>query len=101
MKKLSKSFDQIIAEISAQESRIAEKQYLMFHYPRYKYLIQEIEKIVETPGQKPLTSMLDIGPACQTYLIRELFDLRVNTLGINSRFNQLQPGRATFYNRLE
>ncbi|MCB0668641.1 MAG: hypothetical protein KDC80_22605, partial [Saprospiraceae bacterium] len=67
-------FEEYFNELSSIDPRKPQRDYLLFHRHRYKYLMHEIAELIPRDGRSDNFLMLDVGPAYQTYLIRQLFD---------------------------
>ncbi|MBK8505876.1 MAG: methyltransferase domain-containing protein [Saprospiraceae bacterium] len=92
---MNKSFDQIFKDLTESDIQPHELKYLNFHHDRYQYLMKEIRDLIDNEGH-PAQQILDIGPAFQTYLLRNLFKSRVNSMGENHRFNFLRETEDHF-----
>ena len=73
-------------------------KYIEFHKYRYKYLLENIDEIINRSKPGKQIKLLDIGPAYQTLLIRKYFPtIKVDTLGFNHPSNNLKKDE-THYN---
>ena len=89
-------FEEYFNELSSIDPRKPQRDYLLFHRHRYKYLMHEIAELIPRDGRSDNFLMLDVGPAYQTYLIRQLFDVKVNTLGFDHLANRRSPDEVHF-----
>lgn len=89
-------FEHHFQELLQLETRRLQQEYLLFHKDRYQYLMNELGRYLPTEGQKKDFRVLDIGPAYQTYLMRALFDIQVNTMGFDHPVNKRNTGENHF-----
>ena len=76
------------------------RDYIRFHRRRYRFLMKIVEQELTELGSSSLR-ILDVGPAYQTFLLRELFDdHQVNTLGYHHPYNNLRQEERHFRHNL-
>jgi len=69
----------------------SQKDYIKFHKKRYHYIINRIGSLLSTELQGNKCSILDVGPAYQTTLLRKCFtEVQINTVGYTHDGNQLR-----------
>lgn len=75
-----------------------QQDYVNYHLTRYMFLLKLVDqksKLNNFPTQP--YKILDIGPAFQTYLLREFFPIsKVFSLGSDHPFNELREGELHF-----
>jgi 2-polyprenyl-3-methyl-5-hydroxy-6-metoxy-1,4-benzoquinol methylase len=92
---MKKSFDQAFKVLTGLDIQPRELKYLNFHHNRYRYLMQQLRELINDEVD-PEPKILDIGPAFQTCLLRNLFRARVNSMGENHRLNFLRENEDHF-----
>lgn len=90
------SIHELLQALIPQVKSPEQQAYIQFHARRYEFLLDVVQQFLAEGSEVNAIQMLDIGPAYQTYLMRQRFPVRINTMGFEHGINHKRPGEQHF-----